>query len=163
MPEVVPSFPDRLVPKNAEAAAILKERTLTALYDTRRHHHHRHAVLSEAAHNRQDLTDEFWMQRRCGFIEQHDPRSHGERAGDRDSLLFATRRLPRIAALLCLQPVSHKLFDETNAPVHRTVGRPRDRPKRLLFDLTRLRRRDLIGDFHQLVGIGTVIARGAGG
>ncbi|MFL5255689.1 MAG: hypothetical protein ACJ8AI_22890 [Rhodopila sp.] len=35
VPEVVPGFPDRLVPKNAAAAAILKKRTLTALYNTR--------------------------------------------------------------------------------------------------------------------------------
>lgn len=35
VPEVVPGFPDRLVPKNPAAAAILKKRTLTALYNTR--------------------------------------------------------------------------------------------------------------------------------
>jgi type II restriction/modification system DNA methylase subunit YeeA len=35
VPEVVPGFPDRLIPKNAAAAAILKKRTLTALYNTR--------------------------------------------------------------------------------------------------------------------------------
>ena len=35
VPEVVPGFPDRLVPKNAAAAAMLKKRTLTALYNTR--------------------------------------------------------------------------------------------------------------------------------
>lgn len=35
VPEVVPGFPDRLVPKNDEAAAALKKRTLTALYNTR--------------------------------------------------------------------------------------------------------------------------------
>ena len=29
VPEVVPGFPDRLVPKNIKAAAILKKRTLT--------------------------------------------------------------------------------------------------------------------------------------
>lgn len=35
VPEVVPGFPDRILPRNAEAAAILKRRTLTALYNTR--------------------------------------------------------------------------------------------------------------------------------
>ncbi|TCZ61302.1 class I SAM-dependent DNA methyltransferase [Roseicella aquatilis] len=35
LPEVVPGFPDRLVPKDAAAAALLKRRTLTALYNTR--------------------------------------------------------------------------------------------------------------------------------
>ena len=35
IPEVVPGFPDRIVPKNEKAAAILKTRTLTNLYNTR--------------------------------------------------------------------------------------------------------------------------------
>src|SRR5205814_2825088 len=34
-PEVVPGFPDRIVPKNPEAAATLKKRTLTNLYNER--------------------------------------------------------------------------------------------------------------------------------
>ena len=45
----------------------------------------------------QDLADEFRVQRRCGFVEQHDAWLHGQRAGDRHSLLFATRQPPRIA------------------------------------------------------------------
>ncbi len=35
VPELVPGFPDRIVPKNEKAAAILKTRTLTNLYNTR--------------------------------------------------------------------------------------------------------------------------------
>jgi hypothetical protein len=35
LPEVVAGFPDRIVPKDDESAAILKKRTLTALYNTR--------------------------------------------------------------------------------------------------------------------------------
>jgi type II restriction/modification system DNA methylase subunit YeeA len=35
VPEVVPGFPDRIVPKDAKAAAILKRRTLTNLYNER--------------------------------------------------------------------------------------------------------------------------------
>jgi type II restriction/modification system DNA methylase subunit YeeA len=35
VPEVVPGFPDRIVPVSAEAAAILKKRTLTNLYNER--------------------------------------------------------------------------------------------------------------------------------
>jgi type II restriction/modification system DNA methylase subunit YeeA len=35
VPEVVPGFPDRILPKNDKAAAILKTRTLTNLYNTR--------------------------------------------------------------------------------------------------------------------------------
>jgi type II restriction/modification system DNA methylase subunit YeeA len=35
IPEVVPGYPDRIVPRDAKAAAILKTRTLTNLYNTR--------------------------------------------------------------------------------------------------------------------------------
>jgi hypothetical protein len=35
IPEVVPGFPDRILPRNERAAAILKTRTLTNLYNTR--------------------------------------------------------------------------------------------------------------------------------
>ncbi|WP_159993719.1 class I SAM-dependent DNA methyltransferase [Roseomonas sp. 18066] len=35
VPEVAPGFPDRILPKDAAAAALLKKRTLTALYNTR--------------------------------------------------------------------------------------------------------------------------------
>ena len=35
VPEVVPGFPDRLVPKNSRAADILRKRTLTNLYNER--------------------------------------------------------------------------------------------------------------------------------
>jgi len=35
VPEVIPSYPDRLIPANARAEASLKERTLTRLYNER--------------------------------------------------------------------------------------------------------------------------------
>ena len=35
VPEVVPGYPDRIVPRDAKAAAVLKTRTLTNLYNTR--------------------------------------------------------------------------------------------------------------------------------
>ena len=35
VPEVIPGYPDRIVPNNPKAAAILKTRTLTNLYNTR--------------------------------------------------------------------------------------------------------------------------------
>ncbi|MGH7154140.1 MAG: hypothetical protein ACREF3_09425, partial [Acetobacteraceae bacterium] len=35
VPEIVPGFPDRIVPRNAKVAAILKTRTLTNLYNMR--------------------------------------------------------------------------------------------------------------------------------
>ncbi|BAU90942.1 N6 adenine-specific DNA methyltransferase protein, N12 class [Methylorubrum populi] len=34
-PEVVPGYPDRILPKDAAAAAVLKKRTLTNLYNER--------------------------------------------------------------------------------------------------------------------------------
>ena len=34
-PEVVPGYPDRVLPKDAQAAVTLRERTLTNLYNTR--------------------------------------------------------------------------------------------------------------------------------
>jgi len=34
-PEVVPGYPDRILPRDAEAAAVLKTRTLTNLYNAR--------------------------------------------------------------------------------------------------------------------------------
>jgi hypothetical protein len=35
VPEIVPGYPDRILPKNVAAAAILKKRTLTNLYNER--------------------------------------------------------------------------------------------------------------------------------
>ncbi len=35
VPEVVPGYPDRILPKDAQAAALLKTRTLTNLYNER--------------------------------------------------------------------------------------------------------------------------------
>jgi hypothetical protein len=35
VPEVVPGYPDRILPKNEQAAAELKKRTLTNLYNAR--------------------------------------------------------------------------------------------------------------------------------
>jgi type II restriction/modification system DNA methylase subunit YeeA len=35
VPEIVPGYPDRIIPRNPKAAALLKTRTLTNLYNTR--------------------------------------------------------------------------------------------------------------------------------
>ena len=35
VPEIVPGFPDRLLPKDAASKAVLRKRTLTALYNQR--------------------------------------------------------------------------------------------------------------------------------
>lgn len=52
VPEVVPGYPDRILPKNDAAAAILKKRTLTNLYNERPawlHHAHRDLDKAVAA------------------------------------------------------------------------------------------------------------------
>lgn len=49
VPEVVPGYPDRIVPKDDKAAAILKKRTLTNLYNERPAWlDHAHRELDEA-------------------------------------------------------------------------------------------------------------------
>ena len=49
VPEVVPGYPDRLIPKDAAAEAILKKRTLTNLYNARPAWlDHAHKALDEA-------------------------------------------------------------------------------------------------------------------
>jgi len=49
VPEVVPGYPDRLMPKNAAAAADLKKRTLTNLYNANPAWlQHAHRELDEA-------------------------------------------------------------------------------------------------------------------
>lgn len=49
VPEVVPGYPDRILPKDAAAEAILKKRTLTNLYNDRPAWlEHAHAALDEA-------------------------------------------------------------------------------------------------------------------
>ncbi|WP_316648818.1 hypothetical protein [Ovoidimarina sediminis] len=49
IPEVVPGYPDRIVPKDDKAAAELKKRTLTNLYNVRPAWlNHAHRTLDEA-------------------------------------------------------------------------------------------------------------------
>jgi hypothetical protein len=49
VPEVVAGYPDRLVPRDDKAAAVLKTRTLTNLYNTRPAWlEHAHASLDQA-------------------------------------------------------------------------------------------------------------------
>lgn len=49
VPEVVPGYPDRILPKNEDAAKELKKRTLTNLYNTRPAWlDHAHKALDEA-------------------------------------------------------------------------------------------------------------------
>ena len=49
MPEVVPGYPDRILPRDDAAAAVLKKRTLTNLYNARPAWlDHAHSTLDEA-------------------------------------------------------------------------------------------------------------------
>ncbi|WP_202910634.1 hypothetical protein [Teichococcus vastitatis] len=66
VPEVVPGLPDRLIPQDAPAAALLRRRTLTALYNTRRMpegawldnlHHALDAAVAEAYGWPADITE----------------------------------------------------------------------------------------------------------
>ena len=50
---------------------------------------HGHAVGGEVADHVQHLADQLGIERRRRLVEQHQPRLHGQRAGDRDALLLA--------------------------------------------------------------------------
>ena len=63
VPEVVPGFPDRLVPKNSRAADILRKRTLTNLYNERptwldNAHRDLDAAVAAAYHWPVDISEE---------------------------------------------------------------------------------------------------------
>lgn len=68
VPEVVPGYPDRILPKDDKAAAVLKKRTLTNLYNERPAWlDHAHEALDEAVAAAYgwpaDLTDEKILER----------------------------------------------------------------------------------------------------
>src|SRR6185312_1436312 len=52
---------------------------------------HRQTAASQLLHQLKHFADEFWVERRCYFIEQHQLRIHCQRATNRDSLLLAAR------------------------------------------------------------------------
>src|SRR5208283_4793560 len=51
---------------------------------------HCHSGFREAADHAEHLADQLGIERRCGLVEQHDPRRHRERPSDRDALLLTT-------------------------------------------------------------------------
>ena len=57
------------------------------------HHHHGHALVRELSHDRQHLQTKFGIQSRGRFVKKDDLRIEGERTGDGDTLLLATRQL----------------------------------------------------------------------
>jgi hypothetical protein len=64
------------------------------------HDHHRHARPGELLHHGEHLTDELGIEGARWLVEQHQLRIHGERPGDGDALLLASRELGRIAVRL---------------------------------------------------------------
>ena len=59
-----------------------------------------HSVLRQVADGHQHLLHRLRVEGRGHFVEQHDVRVHGQRAGDRDALLLAAGQFARIALLL---------------------------------------------------------------
>ena len=72
-------------------------------------HHHGHAVLGEAAHDREHLADELGIERRRRFVEEHHVRVHRQRPGDGDTLLLAAGQARRVLVDLVAQadPIEH--------------------------------------------------------
>ena len=99
---------------------------------------HGHAGLREIAHHRQHLTDQFRVECRSGFIEQHQLGPHGQCASNGDTLLLTTRKLDRVAVALV------GLADKRNSyPIELSGGQQQRvaiaralamRPKLMLFD-----------------------------
>jgi type II restriction/modification system DNA methylase subunit YeeA len=88
VPEVVPGFPDRIIPRDAKAAAVLKARTLTNLYNTRgtpegawldNLHRALDAAVAAAYGWPADLSDEDILSR---LLELNHARATGDAAAD---------------------------------------------------------------------------------
>ena len=60
------------------------------------HHDHGHALIGQRLHDAQHLAHRLRIERRGRLVEQHQRRRHRERAGDRDPLLLAARKLRRM-------------------------------------------------------------------
>jgi hypothetical protein len=58
-----------------------------------RNHDHRHAVLSQLAHDLDDLAHHLGVQRARWLVEQHQRGPHRQCSGDRDPLLLASGEL----------------------------------------------------------------------
>jgi type II restriction/modification system DNA methylase subunit YeeA len=80
VPEVVPGYPDRLLPVDEKAAAILKKRTLTNLYNERpawldNAHHDLDAAVAKAYGWPADLSDEQILERLFALNQTRSGRS----------------------------------------------------------------------------------------
>ena len=63
------------------------------------HHDHGHAFFGEGLHHLQHFADQFRVQSRSRFVEQHDVRFHGQGAGNGHTLLLAAGHLRRVRKL----------------------------------------------------------------
>src|SRR5437867_7777191 len=59
-------------------------------------HHHGAALMREVPHDREDLTDQFRIERARRLVEEHQLRTRGQRPCDRHALLLAARQAHRI-------------------------------------------------------------------
>ena len=66
-------------------------------------HDHRHPVVGEQAHDVEDVAHQLGVERRGRLVEQHHPRPHRERPGDRHPLLLAARELVRVGRELAAE------------------------------------------------------------
>ena len=82
-PEVVPGYPDRILPKDAKAAAILKKRTLTNLYNERpawlaNAHRELDAAVATAYGWPADLSDEDILKRLFDLNQERAKKQGGK-------------------------------------------------------------------------------------
>lgn len=90
VPEVVPGFPDRLIPKNEKAAVELKKRTLTNLYNTRpawlaKAHADLDAAVAAAYGWPSDITEDDALAR---LLELNHARAPAAETGDDSESVF---------------------------------------------------------------------------
>src|SRR5713101_2405816 len=69
-----------------------------------RHHHHGHAFLGQIGHDVEHLVDHLGIEGRGRLVEEHDPRLHGQSAGDGHALLLASREIGGILVGLVRDP-----------------------------------------------------------
>ncbi len=60
-----------------------------------RNHNHRHATLSQVAHNRKDITNQLGVESRSSLVKEHYMRVHSKCTGNGYALLLTTRKLAR--------------------------------------------------------------------
>jgi hypothetical protein len=90
-----------------------------------RDHNHRHAAGAEVGDELKSSLDHFRIQRGGGLVEEHHLRRHGQRAGDRNPLLLASRQHSGAGTGLVLQANSLQLSQRE------FLGRVRGQPAQL--------------------------------